>query len=52
MYFKLSWSYYMTELVHLLMFNLVGCFSILPATELVPGDIVEVGGMNYPMLFR
>jgi len=22
-----------------------GCFSILPATELVPGDIVEVGGM-------
>jgi Ca2+ transporting ATPase len=29
-----------------------GCFSILPATELVPGDIVEVGGMNYPMLFR
>jgi hypothetical protein len=26
------------------MFNLVGCFSILPATELVPGDIVEVGG--------
>lgn len=24
--------------------NPVGCFSILPATELVPGDIVEVGG--------
>jgi hypothetical protein len=22
-----------------------GCFSILPATELVPGDIVEVSGM-------
>lgn len=21
-----------------------GCFSILPATELVPGDIVEVSG--------
>lgn len=24
----------------------LGCFSILPATELVPGDIVEVGGMS------
>lgn len=22
-----------------------GCFSIIPASELVPGDIVEVGGM-------
>ncbi|EOX96304.1 Uncharacterized protein TCM_005581, partial [Theobroma cacao] len=22
--------------------SLLGCFSILPATELVPGDIVEV----------
>lgn len=24
---------------------MAGCFSILPATELVPGDIVEVAGM-------
>lgn len=27
-----------------------GCFSILPATELVPGDIVEVGGMFAPFI--
>lgn len=24
----------------------IGCFSILPATDLVPGDIVEVTGMS------
>lgn len=29
------------------MFQLIGCFSILPATELVPGDIVEVGGISF-----
>lgn len=29
----------------------IGCFSILPATELVPGDIVEVGGMLIQYLF-
>lgn len=26
-------------------FDLSGCFSILPAADLVPGDIVEVSGM-------
>lgn len=28
-------------------YNLSGCFSILPATELVPGDIVEVCGRSW-----
>lgn len=27
------------------MYTIAGCFSILPASELVPGDIVEVTGM-------
>jgi hypothetical protein len=27
------------------MYIIAGCFSILPATELVPGDLVEVTGM-------
>lgn len=30
---------------HINMYKMAGCFSILPATELVPGDIVEVTGM-------
>lgn len=33
------------------MFQLIGCFSILPATELVPGDIVEVGGISFVNFF-
>ena len=31
---------------HINMYAMAGCFSILPATELVPGDIVEVAGMR------
>ena len=29
---------------HINMYTMAGCFSILPASELVPGDIVEVTG--------
>ena len=43
--FWLSPSFIRLTTFHINMYAMAGCFSILPATELVPGDIVEVAGM-------
>jgi hypothetical protein len=41
-------KFYKFSSTYLSILLLLGCFSILPATEIVPGDILEVGGTASP----